>query len=66
MLFRPAASAEDVTVLENSFADGVLTCKFSLDTNAEQADGEPAPIATEKNYHLLFAAGLLRTERMLF
>lgn len=55
-----------MTVLENSFADGVLTCKFSFDTNAEQADGEPAPIATEKNYHLLFAAGLLRTERTLF
>jgi len=28
----------------------------------EQADGEPAPLVIEKNYYLLFAAGLLRTE----
>jgi hypothetical protein len=62
----PSPTIEEVTVHSAVYEDGRATCEFSFDTTSEQADGEPAPIVIEKNYHLIFAAGILRTEGRLY
>ncbi len=58
----PSLTNEEVHVIDAVYENGLATCKFSFDTNSEQADGEPAPLVIDKNYYIIFAAGLLRSE----
>ncbi len=58
----PSLSIEEVNVISTVYDNGRATCQFSFETTSGQADGEPAPIALGKNYYLIFATGILRTE----
>jgi len=60
------ATNEEVNVISTSYENGILTCKFSFEITSEQIDDEPMPISIEKKYYLIFAGGLLNTERKLF
>lgn len=51
-----------MNVIDAAYDDGQVTCQFSFEITTEQADGEPAPIVVDKNYYLIFAAGILKGE----
>ncbi|CAF1163143.1 unnamed protein product [Rotaria sp. Silwood1] len=61
----PTASEVAVNVIDAKYDNGFVTCHFSFETTSEQANNESAPIVIEKDYHLTFAGGILRTDEQV-
>ncbi|CAF1067872.1 unnamed protein product [Adineta steineri] len=61
----PSTTVEKVNVTSAVYENGRTTCQFSFETISGQATDEPAPIVTGKDYYLIFAAGVLRTEEQV-
>ncbi|CAF4085300.1 unnamed protein product [Adineta steineri] len=61
----PSTTVEKVNVTSAIYENGRTTCQFSFETTSQQATDEPAPIVTGKDYYLIYAGGLLRTEEQV-